>query len=109
MVDLDILFVLPSKPKLKKKNEILRVKVVETYKKKIVVGEEKGKATEQESSFMDSMQKVKEWNWDQPDQQREEYFFRQDGRENVEKQCQRNMWQPVGEVVIFSFQTSRIL
>lgn len=60
MVDLDILSVLPSKPKLKKKNEILRVKVVETYKKKIVVGEEKGKATEQESSFMDSMQKVKE-------------------------------------------------
>ena len=36
MVDLDILSVLPSKPKLKKKNEILRVKVVETYKKKIV-------------------------------------------------------------------------
>ena len=41
MVDLDILSVLPQKPKLKKKNEILRVKVVETYKKKIVVGEEK--------------------------------------------------------------------
>ena len=60
MVELDILSVLPSKPKLKKKNEILRVKVVETYKKKIVVGEEKDKATEQASSFMDSMQKVTE-------------------------------------------------
>ena len=59
------------KAKTKEEKWDTKSKVVKTHKKKIVVGEEKGKPTEQESSFMDGMQKVKEWNWYQPDHQRE--------------------------------------
>ena len=64
MVDLDILSVFLPTAKTKEEEWDTKSTIEETHKKKIVVGEEKGKPTEQESSLMDGMQKVKEWNWD---------------------------------------------
>ena len=97
MTDAEFFPVLPPVSEAEEEKRDTECEVIKPHKEKVVVGEEEPKPTEEKSAFVDRIKKVEKRDWDESHCKREEYFFRDNRRKDIEQQRQRQMGQPVGK------------